>query len=66
MKKRKDEAAAAAALDQTTLDSHLRDIPSKEHVLPYTDALFREAAIEWLISTDQVFFMLHMFLYLPD
>ena len=47
--KAKDEAEA-----QATLDSHLRERPHKEHTVPYTDPVFRQAAIEWLVSTDQV------------
>ena len=39
---------------QGQLDSHLQEMPRKERVIPYTDALFREAAIEWLVATDQV------------
>jgi hypothetical protein len=39
---------------QSHLDSHLREKPQKERVVPYTDEIFREAAIEWLVSTDQV------------
>jgi hypothetical protein len=39
---------------QGRLDSHLQEMPRKERVIPYTDALFREAAIEWLVATDQV------------
>jgi hypothetical protein len=39
---------------QGQLDSHLQEVPCKECVIPYTDALFREAAIEWLVATDQV------------
>ena len=46
--------AAEATLKQGRLDGHLQEIPRKEHTVPYTDALFREAAIEWLIATDQV------------
>ncbi|KAJ7245082.1 hypothetical protein C8J57DRAFT_1082574, partial [Mycena rebaudengoi] len=38
-------------LRQATLDPHLRNKP--ERVAPYTDELFRDAAIEWLIATDQ-------------
>lgn len=50
------ERKAAASTDkaQTQLDPHLKDIPLKEHIIPYSDKIFREAAIEWLISTDQV------------
>ncbi|KAF5329115.1 hypothetical protein D9758_017952 [Tetrapyrgos nigripes] len=47
------KAAAAAASQsavQTTLDPHLTEPTVK---IPYSDRLFREAAIEWLIATDQ-------------
>jgi hypothetical protein len=49
-KRRKD----AHADNQLRLDSHLRDKPEKERTIPYTDERFRDAAIEWLVSTDQV------------
>jgi hypothetical protein len=39
---------------QQRLDPHLEEKPPRERVIPYTDDLFREAAIEWLVSTDQV------------
>jgi hypothetical protein len=38
---------------QQRLDPHLEEKP-RERVIPYTDDLFREAAIQWLVSTDQV------------
>jgi hypothetical protein len=41
-------------LKQAQLNSHLEDIPHKEQVVPYTDASFHEAAIEWLVATDLV------------
>ncbi|KAF7372312.1 putative AC transposase [Mycena venus] len=36
-----------------TLDNHLHDIPPKERVIPYSHAAFRQAAIEWLVATNQ-------------
>jgi len=45
---------ATAANKQTCLDPHLKEKPLKERVTPYTDSLFCNTAIEWLISTDQV------------
>lgn len=39
---------------QSTLTLHLREKPPPPSVVKYTDALFRDAAIEWLIATDQV------------
>ncbi|KAF9566461.1 hypothetical protein CPC08DRAFT_628312, partial [Agrocybe pediades] len=39
-------------MKQARLDPHLREQPKKERVVPYTDKLFRDAAIQWLISQD--------------
>ena len=36
---------------QSTLDGHLHERPTTE---PFSDHLFREVAIEWIIFTDQV------------
>ncbi|KAG1792995.1 uncharacterized protein HD556DRAFT_1213692, partial [Suillus plorans] len=49
-KRRKLDAAADS---QARLDTHLREPQPKEQIIPYSDAIFREAAIEWLIETDQ-------------
>jgi hypothetical protein len=49
-KRRKD----IQAKNQPRLDPHLREKPQKERTIPYTDELFCDAAIEWLVSTDQV------------
>jgi hypothetical protein len=51
----KARKAAEASAQQSTLDEHLREKPPVERVIPYSDKLFREMGIEWLISTDQVF-----------
>ena len=40
-----------AATTQTSLDPHLEE---QNATVPYSDALFRDAALEWLIQTDQV------------
>jgi hypothetical protein len=50
-KQRRKEAEADK---QQRIDPHLVEIPQKERVVPYSDNLFRDAAIEWLVSTDQV------------
>jgi hypothetical protein len=42
------------AENQQRLDPHLREKPPQEVTIPYTDELFRDAAVEWLVSTDQV------------
>ncbi|KAF5340659.1 hypothetical protein D9611_007287 [Ephemerocybe angulata] len=44
------EKASKTGMRQKTLDDHICDTPQ---LLPFTDDLFQEAAVEWLISTDQ-------------
>ncbi|KAJ7686151.1 hypothetical protein B0H14DRAFT_2422185, partial [Mycena olivaceomarginata] len=55
MKERAEAAAAAAAdkawLHQQTLDPHLRE--KADRPVPYSDDVFTEAALEWLIATNQ-------------
>jgi hypothetical protein len=48
--------AADTKLTQSTMDNHLEKSKSeeKEKLAPYSDKLLHEAAIEWLIETDQV------------
>ncbi|KAE9384379.1 hypothetical protein BT96DRAFT_1098672, partial [Gymnopus androsaceus JB14] len=38
---------------QTVIDDHAVPLPRQEQVIPYSDELFQQAAIEWLIETDQ-------------
>jgi hypothetical protein len=38
---------------QHTIDSHLTEHKPTDCVLPYSDKIFRKAAIEWLIVMDQ-------------
>jgi len=52
---RKDAALAADRAKQQLLDPHLTAKAPEERVIPYSDALFRDAAIQWLIETHQVF-----------
>lgn len=58
---RKKAKAIQDRSKQLSLDPHLEERP-KEIFIPYSDALFREAAIEWLIATDQVC-LLTLFLF---
>jgi len=46
--------AAAEKLKQSQVDDHFTVIPEEEKPTPYTDELFKEVAIQWLIETDQV------------
>jgi hypothetical protein len=50
IKKRK----AAAKLVTRTLDRDLREKKLTERVVPYSDKTFHQAAIEWLVASDQV------------
>lgn len=63
MKARKD-AEQEAASAQTTLDGHLRPIDPPAPILKYSDVLFKEAAEDWMISTNQVR-CLSFFVYRP-
>ncbi|EJF61811.1 hypothetical protein DICSQDRAFT_59826, partial [Dichomitus squalens LYAD-421 SS1] len=42
-----------APANQSRLDSHVKERLAEENMVKYTDTLFRQAAIEWLIATDQ-------------
>lgn len=50
-KRRREEATPD---QQPSISGHLKPCGPNERVVPYTDERFREAAIEWLIATDQV------------
>lgn len=39
---------------QQLIEAHLVEKKFSERVIPYSDKLFKKAAIEWLIATDQV------------
>ncbi|KAG0702484.1 hypothetical protein DFH29DRAFT_804888, partial [Suillus ampliporus] len=52
--KERKMAAAVVNTQQRSLNGHLQEIPPNKVVIPYTNMLFCEAAIEWLISTSQV------------
>ena len=41
-------------LKQTAVTAHFEKAERQEPILPYSNELFKEAAIEWLIATDQV------------
>jgi hypothetical protein len=47
VKARKENAA------QQRINAHLTEHKA-ERVIPYSDKLFKQAAIEWLVATDQV------------
>ncbi|KAG1827932.1 hypothetical protein EV424DRAFT_1319071 [Suillus variegatus] len=47
IKARKENAA------QQSINAHLTERKLAQRVVSYTDRLFKQAAIEWLVSTDQ-------------
>ena len=55
-----NEARAASKLQQGQVDQHFNIIKPEDRPVPYSDAGFWEAAIQWLVQTDQVkrFFIL--------
>lgn len=56
IKAAKEKKIAKDHSQQTSINPYLVQVDPKEPVLKYSDAAFHEAAIEWLISTDQVSF----------
>ncbi|PBK96078.1 hypothetical protein ARMGADRAFT_924683, partial [Armillaria gallica] len=48
------KTAKTESKQQTCLDPHLKECEKKEVVLPYTDELFQEVSIEWLVATNQL------------
>ena len=47
-------AAHHLKLQQTQVNDHFPTAQPEDKPPPYTDELFKEATIEWLIQTDQV------------
>jgi hypothetical protein len=47
------KVAATASAQSQTLEQHLSEQTVTERVVPYSDSLFRQAAIEWIVATDQ-------------
>ena len=41
-------------LEQTRVSDHFAKAQPKKKPEPYSDVLFKEAAIQWLVETDQV------------
>jgi hypothetical protein len=44
---------------QRIINSHLTEQKLADCIIPYSDKIFRKAAIEWLIATDQVCHLPH-------
>lgn len=48
------EFEGTSAATQPKITDHTVKQEKPEPVVPYSDALFRDAAIQWLVATDQV------------
>ena len=57
--KARHEEATANAKKQTQVNDHFHQVNPEDKPAPYSDELFKAAAIQWLIETDQVIFYLH-------
>ncbi|OBZ65234.1 putative AC transposase [Grifola frondosa] len=47
------DALKAECERQQCIDGHLKKLSPKDRIIAYSEQVFREAAIEWLIATDQ-------------
>ena len=45
---------AIAKIQQGRVDEHLETVKPGDRPTPYSDSTFQDAAIQWLIQTDQV------------
>ncbi|KAG1740188.1 uncharacterized protein EDB91DRAFT_1053373, partial [Suillus paluster] len=49
-----DVKACKENATQQSINAHLTEHKVAERVVPYSDKLFKQAAIEWLVAADQV------------
>jgi len=52
-KARRDEANEKT-MEQTQVDDHFKVLKPEDKPAPYSDKLFQEVSIRWLVETDQV------------
>ena len=58
---------AIAKMEQTQVDDHFHQFSPEDKPTPYSDVVFKEAAIQWLIETDQVYISsIDLSLQVPD
>lgn len=57
----KKEAEAKDRTKQSSLDPHTVQVAPRENVIAYSDTLFCDAAIQWLVETNQVHITLLFF-----
>jgi len=49
------QEALERVIEQMQVDNHFHLAKPEDKPDPYSDNIFREAAIQWLVETDQVF-----------
>ena len=62
--KARRKEATAKAMEQTQVDEHFHRAAPEDKPAPYSDKAFREAALQWLIQTDQVSYIFPKLPYL--
>jgi hypothetical protein len=53
--KARRQEALKSVLEQSQVDDHFHLVKPEDKPEPYSDNVFKEAAIQWLVETDQVF-----------
>jgi hypothetical protein len=48
------QEALEKVMEQAQVDDHFLPLKPEDKPVPYSDGLFKEASIQWLIETDQV------------
>jgi hypothetical protein len=54
--KARRQEALEKAMEQTQVDDHFKILKPEDKPIPYSDNLFKDASIQWLVETDQVAF----------
>ena len=52
--KARRQEAMVNAKEQTQVDEHFHHVKPEDKPVPYSDQSFKDAAVQWLIETDQV------------
>ena len=60
---RKVAAQAEELTKQQSLEPYLTAKAPQERVIPYSDDLFRDAAIQWMVETHQVCCISHVLVF---
>jgi hypothetical protein len=55
--KARRQEALEKAMEQTQVDDHFKILKPEDKPVPYSESLFKDALIQWLVETDQVWFL---------